>query len=129
MTGSVQTIRDISIGVYDGPHATPELHKEGAAVFLGISNIHPNGWIDLSSARWVDERDLQKWNRRVTPQANDIVFTYEATLNRYAIIPDGLRCTLGRRTALIRPDSEKIDHRFLFYYFFSPRWRRLKQTR
>jgi type I restriction enzyme S subunit len=30
---------------------------------------------------------------------------------------------LGRRTALIRPDPSQIDHRFLFYYFFSPRWR------
>lgn len=59
----------------------------------------------------------------MTPQANDIVFTYEATLNRYAIIPDGMSFTLGRRTALIRPDPEKIDYRYLFYYFFAPRWR------
>lgn len=123
MSDSVRTIRDIAIGVYDGPHATPELHEEGAAVFLGIPNISADGRIDLATARWVADRDLPKWNRRVTPQANDIVFTYEATLNRYAIIPDGMSFTLGRRTALIRPDPEKIDYRYLFYYFFAPRWR------
>lgn len=123
MTAAVKTIREISVGVYDGPHATPELHDEGAAVFLGIPNLLPDGRIDVTAARWVAERDLAKWTRRVTPQPNDIVFTYEATLNRYAIIPDGFRCCLGRRTALIRPDPSLIDHRFLFYYFFSPRWR------
>lgn len=123
MTAAVKTIREISVGVYDGPHATPELHDEGVAVFLGIPNLLPDGRIDLTAARWVAERDLAKWTRRVTPQANDIVFTYEATLNRYAIIPEGFRCCLGRRTALIRPDPSQIDHRFLFYYFFSPRWR------
>jgi type I restriction enzyme S subunit len=123
MTAAVKTIREISVGVYDGPHATPELHDEGAAVFLGIPNLRPDGRIDVTAARWVAEGDLAKWTRRVTPQPNDIVFTYEATLNRYAIIPEGFKCCLGRRTALIRPDPSQIDHRFLFYYFFSPRWR------
>ncbi|MDX9943192.1 MAG: restriction endonuclease subunit S [Azonexus sp.] len=124
MTISMKTIREISFGVYDGPHATPELHDEGAAVFLGIPNLLPDGRINLTAARWVAERDISKWTRRVTPQANDIVFTYEATLNRYAIIPKGdFRFCLGRRTALIRPDPSQIDHRYLFYYFFSPRWR------
>jgi type I restriction enzyme S subunit len=123
MKAAVKTIREISVGVYDGPHATPELHHEGAAVFLGIPNLLPDGQIDVTAARWVAERDLAKWTRRVTPQPNDIVFTYEATLNRYAIIPEGFTCCLGRRTALIRPDPSQIDHRFLFYYFFSPRWR------
>jgi type I restriction enzyme S subunit len=123
MTATLRTIREIAVGVYDGPHATPELHDEGAAMFLGIPNLLPDGRIDVSAARWVSERDLPKWNRRVTPQSKDIVFTYEATLNRYAIIPDDFPCCLGRRTALIRPDPAQVDHRFLFYYFFSPRWR------
>lgn len=55
--------------------------------------------------------------------SGDIVFTYEATLNRYAIIPKGFRGCLGRRMALIRPNSAVIDTNFLFYSFFSPEWR------
>lgn len=123
MTFRIKSIRDISLGVFDGPHATPVLHEQGAAVFLGIPNLMSDGSINLSSARWVSENDVAKWNRRVTPRARDIVFTYEATLNRYAIIPENLDCCLGRRTALIRPNEAQIDHRFLFYYFFSPQWR------
>lgn len=123
MSTAIKTIREVSIGVFDGPHATPELSEEGAAIFLGIPNLQADGRINLTNTRWVAERDVPKWNRRVTPQANDIVFTYEATLNRYAIIPHDLACCLGRRTALVRPDPTKIDHRYLFYYFFSPTWR------
>jgi type I restriction enzyme S subunit len=123
MSARMLSIRELSVGVFDGPHATPELHDSGAAVFLGIPNIRPDGSLDLVTARWVNEKDLPKWNRRVTPQARDIVFTYEATLNRYALIPEGLNCTLGRRTALIRPNPEVVDHRYLYYYFYSAAWR------
>lgn len=123
MSARMLSIRELSAGVFDGPHATPELHDEGAAVFLGIPNIRPDGSLDLAAARWVAEKDLSKWNRRVTPQAHDIVFTYEATLNRYALIPEGLTCTLGRRTALIRPNPEVVDYRYLYYYFYSAPWR------
>ena len=59
----------------------------------------------------------------MTPKAHDIVFSYEATLNLYAIIPDGFRGCLGRRMALMRPDEGVVDYRFLYYYMFSPAWR------
>lgn len=118
-----KTIRDLSIGVFDGPHATPQLHENGAAVFLGIREITESGHLDLSEARWVSESDYPKWTKRVQPRAGDIVFTYEATLNRYAMIPDGVDCCLGRRTALIRPDPSKVNPKFLFAYLFSPAWR------
>lgn len=121
--GELKRIGDISIGIFDGPHATPTLYETGEAVFLGIREITEHGQLDVSAARWVSEVDYPKWTKRVTPQAGDIVFTYEATLNRYALIPDGLKCCLGRRTALIRPDPSKVNPRFLFAYLFSPAWR------
>jgi type I restriction enzyme S subunit len=51
------------------------------------------------------------------------VFSYEATLNRYAMIPKGFRGCLGRRMALIRPDESKACGRYLYYYFFGKEWR------
>ena len=54
----------------------------------------------------------------------DIVFSYEATLNLYAIIPPGFHGCLGRRMALIRPNENKVLGKFLFYYFFSDEWRK-----
>jgi type I restriction enzyme S subunit len=109
-------------GLFDGPHATPAPSDEGP-VFLGIQNIHETGGLDLSSIRHVSEADFPRWTRRVTPREGDIVFSYEATLNRYALIPRGLRCCLGRRMALIRPKEEY--RQFLYLHMFSDDWRRV----
>ena len=114
-------ISSLCVGIYDGPHATPPKSDSGA-VFWGISNFS-NGRLDLSNIRYISEDDLPQWTKRVTPKAHDIVFSYEATLNLYAIIPDGFYGCLGRRMALMRPDERKVDYRFLYYYMFSAEWR------
>lgn len=118
-------IKTICKGIYDGPHATPPESSSGA-VFLGIPNFI-NGQLDLSNIRYISEQDLPKWTKRVTPQPNDIVFSYEATLNLYAIIPKGFWGCLGRRMALIRVDERKADYKFLYYYFYSTAWRSVIQ--
>ena len=109
-------IESVYLGLYDRPHATPKPAENGP-IFLGIKNITDDGRLDLSEIRHIAEEDFPNWTKRVLPQPGDIVFVYEATLNRYAIIPQGFRGCLGRRLALIRPNSEKVDARFLFYYF------------
>ncbi|MCY4613567.1 MAG: restriction endonuclease subunit S [Nitrospira sp.] len=118
----IRPIKDIALGIYDGPHATPKGADEGP-IFLGIKNVTPRGTLDLSEIRHVSEEDYPKWIKRVVPWKNDIVFSYEATLHRYALIPDGFRGCLGRRMALIRPDQTKVNPRFLHYYFLTPAWR------
>jgi len=104
-------------GLYDGPHSTPAPSDAGP-VFLGIKNFLPTR-LDLSEVRHISEEDWPKWTRRVTPQAGDILFTYEATLGFFALVPEGLRCCLGRRTALVRPKSEMGNGPFLLHSFVS----------
>ena len=120
-------IRDIALGIYDGPHATPKEADDGP-IFLGIKNVTPQGTLDFSDIRHISETDYPKWTKRVVPQEDDIVFSYEATLHRYAIIPKGFRGCLGRRMALIRPDKTKVHPRFLHYYFMTPAWRMVVES-
>ena len=108
---------------YDGPHATPPASELGA-VYLGIKNITNDGHLDLSQVRHIAEADYATWTKRVEPCAGDLVFTYEATLHRYAVLPPGFRGTLGRRIALIRPRRDRVETRYLHYVFLSPQWRR-----
>lgn len=115
-------IKEVYEALYDGPHATPPIAEDGP-VFLGIGNITEDGHLDFGSVRHISEEHYPKWTKRVIPQAGDIVFTYEATLNRYAIIPSGFRGCLGRRLALIRPNRDRVDTRYLHYFFFSHDWR------
>ena len=120
-------ISEFCLGIYDGPHATPREADEGP-VYLGIKNITEDGRLDLSEIRCVSEEDYPVWTRRVVPRACDIVFTYEATLHRYAIIPDGFRGCLGRRVALVRPDPKLVDYRYLLYFFLSRPWREVVES-
>ena len=115
-------IRSVCEGIYDGPHATPPMSDNGA-IFLGISNITADGHLDFSDIKYINEQDLPKWTKRVTPREGDIVFSYEATLNLYAMIPANFWGCLGRRMALIRPNPKKINGKYLYYYFFSEQWR------
>jgi len=119
-------IRELYDGLYDGPHATPKPSDSGP-VFLGIKNVTDDGCLDLTEIRHIAEEDYASWTRRVEPRTNDLVFTYEATLNRYALIPPGFRGCLGRRMALIRTNPLKVDVRFLLYYFFTEEWRAVIQ--
>jgi type I restriction enzyme S subunit len=119
-------IKELYDGLYDGPHATPKPSDSGP-VFLGIKNVTDDGCLDLTGIRHIAEEDYATWTRRVEPRANDLVFTYEATLNRYALIPPGFRGCLGRRMALIRTNPLKVDVRFLLYNFFTEEWRAVIQ--
>jgi type I restriction enzyme, S subunit len=114
-------IKETYKGFYDGPHATPTPTDQGP-IFLSIKNITEDGHLDLSDVKHISEQEFPRWTKRVLPQPGDIVFTYEATLHRYAVIPKDFRGCLGRRVALIRPETQKIDAKFLLYYFFGNEW-------
>lgn len=113
----VRPIGEMVEGIYDGPHATPPEAHEGP-VFLGIKNL-TGASLDLSEVRYINENDWKQWTRRVEPRHGDIVFSYEATLGFFALIPPDVRCCLGRRLALVRPHSENGAGLFWFHQFIS----------
>ena len=108
--------------VYDGPHATPKKTEEGP-IYLGIDAITNDGRLNPAEYNHLSEEDYKIWTRRVTPSENDIVFSYEATLGRYALIPGNFYGCLGRRLAIVRAKDIRVNPKWLYYYFLSPQWR------
>lgn len=104
--------------IFDGPHATPKKTDTGP-LFLSISSLK-GGHLDVSESAHLSEEDFQRWTRRVTPQAGDVVFSYETRLGEAALIPEGLRCCLGRRMGLLRPDRSRVLPEYLLYAYLSP---------
>jgi type I restriction enzyme S subunit len=113
--------------LFDGPHATPKESSSGN-IFLGIKNMTGCS-LDLAEARLIGDDDWEKWTKRVTPRQGDIVFTYEAALGMFAIIPPGLTCCLGRRMALVRPREEEGCSYFWFHQFVAAPFQRLISER
>ena len=115
------------VDIYDGPHATPAKCSTGP-VFLGISNL-VRGRIDLTNTEHLSDNDFERWTRRVTPMAGDVVFSYETRLGEAAIIPPGLRCCLGRRMGLMRGKDRRIDMRFLLYAYLGSEFQETLRSR
>ncbi|MEU6831033.1 restriction endonuclease subunit S [Nocardia beijingensis] len=104
--------------IFDGPHATPTRRTEGP-FFLNISSLKA-GRLDLAESDRVSEEDFARWTKRVTPRPNDLLFSYETRIGEAALMPEGVRACLGRRMALLRPNPDIIDARFLLYFYLSP---------
>jgi restriction endonuclease S subunit len=107
--------------VFDGPHATPKTVEAGP-IFLGIGALE-DGTINLGETRHVTAHDFRQWTRRIRPQTDDIVFSYETRLGQAAIIPEGFECCLGRRMGLVRIDGERVVPRFFLYQYIAPPFR------
>jgi type I restriction enzyme S subunit len=113
--------------VFDGPHATPKTVEVGP-IFLGIKSLN-NGRLDLTETRHVTEEDFSKWTKRVTPREGDVVFSYETRIGDAAVIPANLRCCLGRRMGLVRPNPAKLDYKYFLYQYLSPDYQSFLNTR
>ena len=104
--------------VVDCPHATPKWTDSGVVV-LRNQNIK-GGRLDLSTPSFTDEEHYKGRTKRAIPTAGDIVITREAPMGDVCLIPEGLRCCLGQRQVLLRPDPNKVDARFLLFALQSP---------
>lgn len=104
--------------VYDGPHATPKKTEDGPW-FLSISSLK-NGFLDLDESAHLAEEDFPKWTRRVQPMSGDVLFSYETRLGDAALMPPGVRGSLGRRMALLRAKSDDVSGALLLHAYLSP---------
>ena len=107
-----ETLEKLCDLIVDCPHFTPRWTDRGVIVTRN-QNIR-NGRLDLSSPSYTDEDTYKKRIRRATPSEGDLIFTREAPMGEICMIPKGLKCCLGQRQVLLRPNKD-IDGRYLLY--------------
>lgn len=108
-----KSLDELCSAVVDCPHSTP-VWTESGVVVLRNQNIK-GGRLDLSSPSFTDEAHFQARIKRATPSTGDIIITREAPMGDVCQIPDGLRCCLGQRQVLLRPNPKRVDGRYLLY--------------
>jgi type I restriction enzyme S subunit len=111
-------LSDLCELIVDCPHSTPKWTDTGFLV-LRSYNIR-GGRLDLSNRSYTDEEHYKQRSRRAELRAGDLVITREAPMGEVCMIPLDLRCCLGQRMVLLRPDPKKCDGRFLLYAIQSP---------
>ena len=112
------TLESLCLLVVDCPHETPKWTDDGVIV-LRNQNIK-GGRLDLSNPSFTDEEHFRRRTKRAVPTEGDIVITREAPMGDVCLIPSGLRCCVGQRQVLLRPDPKRINSRFLLYALQSP---------
>ena len=112
-------LEELCEAVFDCPHSTPAWTDQGVVV-LRSSNIR-NGRLDLSSPSFTDEFHYEERSRRARIKAGDLVITREAPMGEVCLIPDNLRCCLGQRMVMLRPDQNQCHGQYLLYALQSKR--------
>jgi type I restriction enzyme S subunit len=111
-------LTDVTSLIADCPHSTPKWTETGVVVLR--NQYIKDGRLYLDAPSFTDEAHYKQRVRRAVPTHKDIVLTREAPIGQLCQIPKGLKCCLGQRQVLIRPDPAKVDPDFLFYSLRSP---------
>lgn len=110
---------EVTLGVFDCPHSTPELASFGPIV-VRTQDIR-TGVLRIEEAARVTEEIYRERIARAEPTWGDLLYSREGTYFGIAAeVPKGERVCLGQRMVLIRPDPAKVDHRYLKYWLNSP---------
>ena len=113
----VASIGNLCSAVLDCHHSTPVWTTTGEVVIRN-QNIR-EGKLDLSQPSYTDAGHFAERTRRATPTHGDLVITREAPMGLVCMIPEGLKCCLGQRMVLLRPDSTAIEAPYLLYSILS----------
>src|SRR4051794_53785 len=109
--GKDASLSDLCELIVDCPHSTPKWTSSGVLV-LRSHNIR-NGRLDLSDRSFTDEENYGLRSRRAELREGDVVITREAPMGEVCMIPAGMRCCLGQRMVLLRPNRNRCDGRYL----------------
>ena len=119
--------QDASIGADCHLHArigwqglTTAEYKKSGDFLLVTGTDFIDGRIDLGRCAYVDEWRFRQ-DRKIQLKPNDVLVTKDGTIGKSAFV-DGLPlpATLNSGVFVVRPKSNKINKKFLFWIFQSP---------
>jgi type I restriction enzyme, S subunit len=114
---NTQKLEEVSIGILDCHHSTPEWTDSGYIV-LRTNNIR-NGVLDFSSVSFTNELNYHERVKRAIPEEGDIVVTREAPAGEVALIPPNLKVCLGQRLVLVKLKHNLVSASYIKFYLMS----------
>lgn len=106
--------------IKDGTHGTHERVETGIPL-LSAQNVAESGRLDVGDTpSLISESDFRAIHATYSLLPKDVLVTVVGTIGRRAIVPAGLRFTIQRSVAVLRPNAAMLDHVFLFHFVASP---------
>lgn len=116
-SGETLPLTDLCLEISDCPHSTPNWTDNGTLVIRNF-NIK-NGRLDLTDKYYTDENTFKNRTKRSSPSPGDLIITREAPMGEVCVIPENIKCCLGQRMVLIKPNKKICNNRFLLYSLVS----------
>jgi type I restriction enzyme S subunit len=104
--------------ITDGPHVTPEFLDEGVP-FLSVDSIQESRLV-FENSRKISIDAHRDYSRKCKPRRGDLLIAKAASTGKVAMVDVEFEFSVWSPLALISPNLQQIDSRFLFYALISP---------
>jgi len=119
----VTTTNDVTLFIKDGTHTPPKRIEKGIPLF-SAQNIVDGKIVRTNEDTYITEDDYWKIHTKYELQKNDVLLTIVGTIGNSAVVDVDYRFTLQRSVAIFRPDTSKLEPRFLHHVFQSQSFKR-----
>lgn len=106
-------LKDICISVSDGDHQAPPKANDGVP-FVTISNIS-NNKLDFTDTMYVSQEYYDGLDVKRRARTGDILYSVVGSFGIPVYINEDRQFAFQRHIAILRPDKNKVNPRFLYY--------------
>ncbi|MDD1230760.1 restriction endonuclease subunit S [Klebsiella pneumoniae] len=115
----VYSLKNLCVSISDGDHQAPPKSETGIP-FLVISDVN-KGKIDLENVSRCDPESYYLALKEIRkPSLNDILYTVTGSFGIPVVVNTTKPFCFQRHIAIIKPNSNLINYRFLLFYLESP---------
>jgi type I restriction enzyme S subunit len=114
-------LKDLCSEIVDCPHSTPTYSETVTEYACVRSSDIQNGYLDLSTTKYVNDEEYRVRCERLVPTSGDIVYCREgARFGNAARLPAEQRFCLGQRMMLFRPKQAVATSAFIWSVLENP---------
>lgn len=111
-------LSEICVSIADGDHQPPPKADEGIP-FVTIRNIDAFNQFDFSDVMFVPQEYYDSLDDKRKAHKNDVLYSVVGSFGIPVLMKEERKFVFQRHIAILRPDEEKIDSRYLFYSMLS----------
>lgn len=115
MSWALTDLESVCVKITDGSHNPPKGIEHSNYMMLSSKNVFDDN-IHFTKPRYLKKEDFEQENKRTDVSAGDVLLTIVGTIGRTAVYPNSApKVTLQRSVAVLKPDPDKIDSRYMMY--------------
>ena len=107
-------LKDCCHSISDGDHLPPPKSNSGVP-FVTIANIDATNHIDFGNTMFVPLEYYNNLNDIRKAKCNDILYSVVGSFGKPVLVKENIPFAFQRHIAILRPNNEIADSRFLYY--------------